>query len=105
MTSDKTPINSVLSHKQTLNFGCWNVRTMNETSRTAQTIKEMRRFNLDIFGVSELRWTDSGKFKHNSGTDIYYSGRTDGRYQEGVANLLSKRASKSVVKWIAVNKE
>ncbi|XP_052097284.1 craniofacial development protein 2-like [Mytilus californianus] len=63
----------------------------------------MKRFKLDILGVSECRWTDSGKFKHNSGTDIYYSGRTDGRHQEGVAILLSKRASKSVVEWIAVN--
>ncbi|XP_071151821.1 craniofacial development protein 2-like [Mytilus edulis] len=101
MTSDKTLRNSILSPKQTLKFGCWNVRTMNETSRTAQTIKEMKRFKLDILGVSESRWTDSGKY--NSGTDIYYSGRTDGRHQEGVAILLSKRASKSVVEWIAIH--
>ncbi|XP_063405708.1 uncharacterized protein LOC134689673 [Mytilus trossulus] len=103
MTSDKTLRNSILSPKQTLKFGCWNVRTMNETSRTDQTIKEMKRFKLDILGVSECRWTDSGKYKHNSGTEIYYSGRTDGRHQEGVAILLSKSASNSVAEWIAIN--
>jgi len=34
-----------------------NVRTIFETGKTAQVAKEMERYDLDILGVSECRWT------------------------------------------------
>lgn len=41
-------------------LGAWNVRTMYETSKTAEVLGEMKRRNLDILGIRECRWTGSG---------------------------------------------
>lgn len=41
-------------------LGAWNVRTMYETSKTAEVLGEMKRRDLDILGIRECRWTGSG---------------------------------------------
>ena len=46
--------------KQLVRVAAWNVRTMYETGRTAQIVKEMERYSVSILGVSEMRWTDTG---------------------------------------------
>ena len=53
-------------------IGTWNVRSMQP--HKLDTVKqEMARVNIDILGISELRWT--GKDKFNSGDHyIYYCG-------------------------------
>lgn len=52
---------SLLGPKSIVHLGTWNVRTMYETSKTAQVIKEMDRYNLDILGIIESRWIGSGR--------------------------------------------
>ena len=44
---------SLLGPKTKISVGAWNVRTMNEASKLAQVIREMKRYILDILGVSE----------------------------------------------------
>jgi len=46
---------SLLGPKDKLCIGAWNVRTMYETSKTAQVTNEMQNYNLDILGISECR--------------------------------------------------
>ena len=42
-------------------IGTWNVRSMNQGQ--LDTIKqEMVRVNIDILGISELKWTGMGEF-------------------------------------------
>ena len=49
----------------------WNVRSMNQAkSKVAK--QEIARVNIDILGVSELKWTGMGKFDSNDHY-IYYS--------------------------------
>ena len=44
-------------------IGTWNVRSMNQGK--LEVIKqEMVRMNVDILGISELKWTGMGEFKH-----------------------------------------
>ena len=50
-----------VSAKTTTLIGFWNVRTMYEQGRMAQVIAEMKRYKLDILGISESRWTKSGR--------------------------------------------
>ena len=51
--------------------------------------KEMARVNIDILGISELKWTGMGEF--NSDDDyIYYSGKEYLR-RTGVAIMVNKR--------------
>ena len=42
-------------------IGTLSDRAMNNTSKLAQVIREMKRYRLDILGVSECRWTGSGR--------------------------------------------
>ena len=70
-------------------IGFRNVRTMYGTGKRAQVTTEMRRYNLHILGVSESRWTGSGKIKTNTGEPDLYSGRDDNHHSEGVAIILN----------------
>ena len=42
-------------------IGTWNVRSMNE-GKLEVVKQEIARVNLDILGISKLRWTRMGKF-------------------------------------------
>ena len=39
----------------------WNVRSMNQ-GKLEKVKKEMARVNIDILGISELKWTGMGEF-------------------------------------------
>ena len=54
-----------------------------------QVKQEMARMNIDILGISKLKWTGMGEF--NSDDDyIYYSGQEPLR-RNGVAFMVNKR--------------
>lgn len=89
--------------KITRRIGTWNVRTMYATGKTAQVMKEMRRYRLDILGISECRWTGSGKINTNTGETIIYSGRSDNHHSNGVAIAMTKEASKSLDEWTPIS--
>ena len=51
-------------------IGTWNVRSMNQ--RKLEVVKqEMARVNVDILGISELKWTGMGEFNSDD-RYIYY---------------------------------
>ena len=57
--------------------------------------QEMARVNVDILGISELKWTGMGEF--NSGDHyIYYYGQESLR-RNGVAIMVNKRARNAVL--------
>ena len=84
-------------------IGCWNVRTMYQTGKLTEVTTEMRRYKLHILGVSECRWTGSGKFKANTGETVLYSGRDDGHHHQGVALILKKGLERYLLEWKPVN--
>ena len=45
------PTTDILKPKQK----CWNVRTLNQTGRLAQTLAEMSQYELTLLGVNESR--------------------------------------------------
>ena len=69
-------------------IGTWNVRSMNKGK--LQVVKqEMARVNVDILGISELKWTGMGEF--NSDDDYtYYCGQESLR-RNGVTVIVNKR--------------
>ena len=48
-------------------IGIWNVRSMNQ-GKLEVVQQEMTRVNIDISGISELKWTGMGEFN----SDNYY---------------------------------
>ena len=49
-------------------IGTWNVRSMNQ-GKLEVVKQEMARVNIDILGISELKWTGMGEF--NSDGHLY----------------------------------
>ena len=66
----------------------WNVRCMNQ-GRLEVVKQEMTRMNVDIVGISELRWTGMGEFNSDDHY-IYYCGQEFPR-RNGVALIVNKR--------------
>ena len=75
-------------------IGTWNVRSMNQGN--LEVVKQdMVRVNVDILGVSELKWT--GKCKFNSADHcIYYCGQESLR-RNGVTITVNKRVQNAVL--------
>ena len=67
-------------------IGTWNVRSMNQGKLVKQ---EMARVNVNILGISKLKWTGMSEFNSNDHY-IYYCGQESLRRNE-VAVIVNKR--------------
>ncbi|XP_060579659.1 craniofacial development protein 2-like [Ruditapes philippinarum] len=76
---------------------------MYEAGKTAQIEREMHKYNIQILGVSESRWTGNGMITTNSQNTIVYSGREDNNHREGVAIIMTPHAKKSLIEWLPIN--
>ena len=66
----------------------WNVRSMNQ-GKLEVVKQEMAKVNVDILGISELKWTGMGEFNSDDHY-IYYCGQESLR-RNGVALIVNKR--------------
>ena len=57
--------------------------------------QEMERVNVDILGISELKWTGMGEFNSDD-RYIYYCGQ-DSLRRNGVAIMVNKRVQNAVL--------
>ena len=78
----------ILCYREQYCIGTWNVRSMNK-GQLEVVKQEMARVNVDILGISELKWTGMGEF-HSDNHYIYYSGQESLR-RNGVAIMVNKR--------------
>ena len=69
-------------------IGTWNVMSMNQGE--VEVVKQkMARVNIDILGISELKWTGMGEFNSDDHY-IYYCGQESLR-RNGVTIMVNKR--------------
>ena len=69
-------------------IGTWSVRSMNQGK--LEVVKQgMTRVNIDILGISELKWTEMGGFNSNDHY-IYYCGQESLR-KNGLPLIVNKR--------------
>ena len=74
--------------KQQYCMETWNVRSMNQGK--LETVKqEMARVNVDILGISKLKWTGMGEF--NSDDHYIYYFEQESLRRNGVAIMVNKR--------------
>ena len=69
-------------------IGTWNVRSMNQ-GKLEVVEQEMARVNINILGISELKWTRMGNFNLDFNY-IYYCGQKSLR-RNGVALIVNRR--------------
>ena len=75
--------------KEQYSIGTWNVRSMNQ-GKLEVVKKEMARVNVNIIGISELKWTGMGEFNSDDHY-IYYCGQESLR-RNGVAIMSTKES-------------
>ena len=80
--------------KSSIALGTWNVRSMNQ-GKLEVVKQEMARVNIDILGISELKWTGMGEFNSDDHY-IYYYGQESLR-RNGVAIIVNKRVWNAVL--------
>ena len=61
----------------------------------------MKAYDLDVLGISEMRWTEQGKII-SDGTVVIYSGDSE-HHVKGVGLLLNSTAQQSLIGWKPVN--
>ena len=74
--------------------GTWNVRSLN-LGKLERVKQEVTRVNIDILGISELRWTRMGEFNSDDHY-IYYCGQESLR-RNGVATIVNKRVQNAIL--------
>ena len=75
-------------------IGNWNVRSMNQ-GKLDVVKQEMARINMNILGISELKWTGMGRFNSDDHY-IYYCGQESLR-RNGVALKVNKKFRNAVL--------
>ena len=74
-------------------IGTQNVNSMNQ-GKLEVVKQEMARVNVDILGISELKWTGMGEF--NSDDHSIYYGRQESLRRNGVALMVNKIVQNAV---------
>ena len=74
--------------KQQYCIGTWNVRSMNQ-GKSEVVKQEIARVNVNILGMSKLKWTEIGEFNSDEHY-IYYCGQESLR-RNRVAIIVNKR--------------
>ena len=91
VTGDRSKVGSC---KEQYCVGTWNVRSMNQ-GKLEVVKQEMARVNVDILGISKLKWTGMGEFNSDDHY-IYYCAQETHR-RKGVAIMVNKRVQNTLL--------
>ena len=89
----------VRCYKEQYCIGTWNIRSMNQ-GKLEVVKQEMARVNINILGISELKWTGMGEFNSDDHF-IYYCGQESLR-RNGVTLTVNKNLKCST--WVQSQK-
>ena len=84
----------VRCYKEKYHIGTWNIRSMNQ-GKLDVIKQEMAKVNVDILGISKLKWTGMVEFNSDDHY-IYYCGQESFR-RNGVAIIVNKRVRNAVL--------
>ena len=70
--------------KRRLRIGTWNVRTLLQAGKLENLKEETRRNKVDVMGISEVRWKQSGELMSDEFRMFYSSGDAKGSHGVGV---------------------
>ena len=82
--------------KEGTTMGTWNVRTLHQCGKVNELTHELKRYQWDIIGLAEVRWTGFGEVTTDEGHKIWYSGDSI-KHQHGVAFIVKKEAVGTVI--------
>ena len=91
---------NVWCYKEKSFIGNWNDRSMNQ-GKLEVVKQEMARVNVDILGISELKWIGMGEFNSDDHY-IYYCGQESLR-RNRIAIIVNERVWNAVLRYILKN--
>ena len=75
-------------------MGTWNVRSLNGVGRLENLKREMRRLNLAIVGISEVRWNEENDFWSE---DFRIKNTKGLKVQAGVGIIMNKEIGNKIL--------
>ena len=91
MTSD---IPNLKTRKGPLKLATWNVRSLSDIEKLDNLILELKSMNIDMAGISEVRWKDAGKTVKEGYTMMYSGGDS---HKNGVAIIMKNKIACSLI--------
>ena len=91
VTGDRS---KVRCYKEQYCIGTWNVRSTNQ-GKLEVVKQEMARVNINILGISKLKWTGTGEF--NSDEHYIYDCGQESLRRNGVAIMVNKGVQNAVL--------
>lgn len=89
-TSDRIP---VTERKNNIKMATWNVRTLTDLGKLENIKQEMKRMEINILGLCEMRWLGAGSLISED-VSIIYSGGDQQR--NGIGIILDQKRARSV---------
>ena len=83
-----------------LRIGTWNVRTLYQAEKLNNALKEMDNMKLDLLGISECKWIDSGTLVKDDHIMIYSGGK---EHKNGVGIIMRKEIARSLIGYWAIS--
>ena len=71
-------LTSLLTYRTTARVATWNTRTMLETGKTIQVAREMKNYKMEVLGLGETRWLQTGQLRLSSGEQLLHSRHIEG---------------------------
>ena len=100
-TERLVPDDTVLkTRKGFLKIGTWNVRTLYQAGKIDNCIQEMKRYDMDLVGLAEVRWTESGMLDRDSHVMVFSGGK---KHQNGVGILMTKKFYRCLAGYIPIS--
>ena len=95
-TQERLGADVLTMHRKGCNLvlGTWNVRTLYAIGKLENTLMEMKNHKIDIMGIAEMRWTESGSIKKDDYLVLYSGGE---KHTEGVGVIINKKYSRAVM--------
>ncbi|KAI5705050.1 hypothetical protein M8J75_011432 [Diaphorina citri] len=81
-----------------MKIATWNVNTMNQDGKIENLIREMKKNNIDLMGLAEVRWIGEGELIVD-GYKMVYKG-AERRKEHGVGFIYKQNLDKNVSKII-----
>ena len=80
------------------NIGTWNLRSLNRPGAREELQTVLEKYEMDIVALQEVRWPGNGA-TDLSGGRLYYSGRKDGRHEQGVGFYVRSNLIENVIEF------
>ncbi len=98
----------LLRRKDDVQVAYWNVRTLQDAGVHALTMRELRKYNVDIACLSEVRIPDSGHSVikvhcEEACHHLYHSGVVANTRRFGEAIALSEAAQTALLAWVPIS--